>query len=127
MPSRHPFAKLCLSFTLILLMSGCAGALIEKDRMYVGAVGKSYIKTCRMNDNKPVVLNEDARPELSRWVSIKSTMVNGETVTVATPSDEKFCVEIGNNTPPQGVWGKLFDFLGSVAPFVAMAFGIPAL
>jgi len=116
-----------LSIIVLISFSGCAGALIEKDRMFVGAVGKSYIKTCRMNDNKPVVLNEEVRPELSRWVSIRSVRVDGETVTVATPSDERYCVEIGNNTPPQGVWGKLFDFLTSVAPFVAMAFGIPAL
>lgn len=113
---------------LFLSLSGCAGAYIEKDRMFVMSLGKSYIKACRPDQEQvavPVAIF-NGKPEMARWARLTGDTIDGTLEAIPMVSNNT-CVVVGNNTPPQGVWGKMFDFLASVAPFVAMAFGIPAL
>ena len=117
--STLTFGAILLAFSLI----GCAGALVEDNRMVIISVGKNYINTCRMGSQEPVVAPTGETLPVGRWARIEST-ANG---TVGYPDVGRYCVEIGNKTPPTGWFGHLMEFLGSVAPFVALAFGIPVL
>jgi hypothetical protein len=91
--------------------------------MLVASIGKTYVKVCRPEQETVI---ENGKPEMARWAKLAGNSIEGTTVAIPMISDG-YCVQVGNNTPPQGVLGKLFDFLSAVAPFVAMAFGIPAL
>lgn len=117
---------------ILMLLTSCGGALIERDRMIALSMMRTYVKVCRP-DNVTVPVpgntasgNASGKPEMARWALLSGDTVNGTTVAVPVISDG-YCMEIGNNTPPQGFWGKFFDFLASAAPVVGLAFGVPAL
>ena len=74
----------------------------------MGTIGHNQINMCREYPPDAVPVGEEFKLE-------------------GPPSPIKVCVEMGNKTAPQGTIGKLFDFLATIAPFVALAFGVPAL
>jgi len=100
---------------------------------------KTYVKVCRphASDAETGSVSPDheeglvEKPEMARWKIIRGSSVS-ETVE-AVPMDPLpvvayvDCLEIGNNTPPQGFWANLFEFLAAAAPVVGLAFGVPAL
>lgn len=127
---------------ILMLLTSCGGAYVGRDQVFAMSMFKTYVKVCRphapdadagtMTD--PAVNDEEGlveKPEIARWRYIRGSTVS-ETVE-AIPMDPLpvvayvDCLEIGNNTAPQGFWGHLFEFLASAAPVVGLAFGVPAL
>jgi hypothetical protein len=128
--------KIYVSSTLTLgaiLLLGCAGTYITKETMTVGAIGRSYIKACKTPKEEDAITSLASSKEGSqalesrKWARIVGDTKGNVAATTVPLQYDSYCVEIGNNTPPSGFWGHVFDFLVTAAPFVAMAFGIPAL
>lgn len=129
-----------LIFALAVLTS-CGGAYVGRDQVFAMSMFKTYVKVCR--PSVPDVQTESIdqqpgtddglveKPEMARWKSIRGSTVS-DTVE-AIPMDPipvvayVNCLEIGNNTPPQGFWANFFEFLAAAAPVVGLAFGVPAL
>ena len=130
---------------LMLLLSGCGGAYVGRDQVVAMSFFKTYVKVCRPtvpdavvspeSNHKPNEVDDDEglveKPEMARWKSIRGSTEYDEVE--AIPMDPVpvvayvDCLEIGNNTPPQGFWANLFEFLAAAAPVVGLAFGVPAL
>jgi len=126
----------------MLLLSGCGGAYVGRDQVVAMSFFKTYVKVCRPTvPDAPVESGTDSqldpdeglveKPEMARWKSIRGSTEYDEVE--AIPMDPVpvvayvDCLEIGNNTPPQGFWANLFEFLAAAAPVVGLAFGVPAL
>lgn len=114
---------------ILLLLSGCAGAYITKEQMVIGAVGRSYIKSCRepIKENAITAMATtitSTQPEMRRWARVIGDSKGNFAATTLPLEHERYCVEIGNNTPPSGFWGKFVDLLASLAPYVAAGLGI---
>ena len=126
---KQYYVSSTLTFGAILL-TGCAGAVISSDRMAIGAIGRSYIEACKepVKENAITSLaNQSVQLEARAWARFVGDAEGNTAATTVPLEHEKYCVKIGNNTPPSGFWASFMDFLGGIAPYVAMAFGIPAL
>ena len=115
---------------ILMFLTSCGAAYLERDRMVAISMMRTYVKVCRPDQATMRVPGstsiESGKPEMARWAKLSGDTVNGTTLAIPVISDG-YCVEIGNNTPPQGFWGKFFDFLAAAAPIVGLGFGIPAL
>jgi len=122
-----------------MLLTSCGGAYVGRDQVFAMSLFKTYVKVCRphapdVNTGLTGPDHEEGlveRPEMARWKYIRGSSVS-ETVE-AVPMEALpvvayvDCLEIGNNTPPQGFWANFFEFLAAAAPVVGLAFGVPAL
>lgn len=130
--ARYVSSTLTLGAILMLLTS-CGGAYVGRDQVVAMSWFKTYVKVCRpVSEGLPVPVGKEwevEKPETTQWVGINETI---EAIPRGPHSDIPVvafvdCLEIGNNTPPQGFWAHLFEFLASAAPVVGLAFGVPAL
>lgn len=115
---------------ILILLTSCGGAYVTRDKMIAGSIFKTYVKVCRPDQvtvHTPGLVQPNPKPEMAQWTKVSGNTETGEIITTGPVISDGYCVEIGNNSPPQGFWGKFFDFLASAAPIVGLAFGVPAL
>jgi hypothetical protein len=134
---RYYISSTLILGAILMFLTSCGGAYVSRDQMIAGSMFKTYVKVCRpdqMSDPIPGIIrpgaregNELPKPEMARWTRISGSTATDEIVTVGPVISDGYCVEIGNNSPPQGFWGNFFEFLAAAAPIVGLAFGIPAL
>lgn len=92
-----------LTLGAILLFTACAGVFIDNDRLMMVSIGRNEVKACT-----ELIVPVGAEFELEG-------------------PPERTCIEMGNKSQPQGTMAKFFSLIADLAPFVALAFGIPAI
>jgi len=93
---------------LLLSLTGCSGMYVSNNMMAMGTIGRNQINMCKEIPPEPVPVGKEFE-------------IDGP------PKATKVCIDLGNKNQPQGTIAKLFSLIIELAPYVALAFGLPIL